>query len=333
MKSAVLAGVAFVWVLVANGQAADFRSINFAKADSVALSYPNYSLHDLRKLSHTLTSTLNSDVEKFRALYRWVCENIGYDYPLFKKNQHQREKLRDPVEIQQWNRKMNALAFKALLREHKTVCTGYAYLLRELARFANIPCEMVDGYGRTATTNIGSLGEPNHQWTRVQLNGQWYLADATWSSGSMSMPSGTYVKEFNDAYFLMDPQLFIRNHYPLETQWTLLENPPTLQQFITRPIVYSQSMLHKITRFLPDTLDITVRKKEPMHIQFNAESSTFEMVTVTINNQLTNAHASLTRDASGFYSIQYQFSGTGFYVMNVNQAGKPLFSYRVRVLK
>ena len=66
---------------------------DFAKADSVAALYPDHSLRDLRTLSHKLTTSLSTEEEKFRALYKWVCDNIANDYSFYAINKSKREKL------------------------------------------------------------------------------------------------------------------------------------------------------------------------------------------------------------------------------------------------
>ena len=63
------------------------------------------------------------------------------------------------------------------------MCTGYAYLIKELCFLANIESEIIDGYARTVRSNIDALDMANHSWNAVKLNNKWYLCDATWSSG------------------------------------------------------------------------------------------------------------------------------------------------------
>ncbi|MBA4058197.1 MAG: hypothetical protein C0490_26005, partial [Marivirga sp.] len=179
------------------------KVVDFTKADSVAALYPNYSLKDLRNLANKLTIPLSTEEEKFRAIYFWICNNIENDYEYYVTNKHKREKLHnDPDALKEWNRKFSVLVFNKLLSEQKTVCSGYAYLFKELAFHAGLSCVIIDGYGRTAEANIGGPGIANHSWNAIQLNKKWYLCDATWSSGAIDTQNGSFVKRFDDAYFL-----------------------------------------------------------------------------------------------------------------------------------
>src|SRR5690606_27087132 len=103
----------------------------------------------------------------------------------------------DPEGLKEWNRKSHPRVLQTLLRQHKTVCTGYAFLVKELAYHAGITCEVIDGYGRTPQANIEGDGIPNHSWNAVQLNNAWYLCDATWSSGTNDPQQAKFIKKYN----------------------------------------------------------------------------------------------------------------------------------------
>jgi transglutaminase/protease-like cytokinesis protein 3 len=332
MKSFYLVSLILTFAWCADGQVRDFIPVNFHKADSIALSYPKHSLRNLKELATKLTAPLKTEVEKFRAIYRWTCENIAYDYVLYEKNQRQREKLKGPEELQGWYKKANALMFTALLNKQKTICTGYAYLIRELSAHAGLTCEIVDGYGRNAQSNVGGIGIPNHQWNAILLNGKWYLCDATWSSGAMLTSMSLYIKNYNDVYFLPDPALFIRNHYPIDSRWALLCDAPTLQHFLNGPVIYSQLLKLESNQLKPDTFVVSVSKTEPVVFQFNApEHAALENITLSIKGQNDIILPPLQPDSNGLYAIRHRFSNRGTYVVHVRKDREYLFSYKVSV--
>jgi transglutaminase/protease-like cytokinesis protein 3 len=198
MRISLLAFAFLTIVSCVLGQVEDFTNIDFRKADSIARLYPNHSLDDLRSLAVKLTVPLPTDVEKFRAIYTWTCLNIANDYVLFDKNRRMREKFKNnPEELKSWNKGFSRTVFETLRKKKRTVCTGYAYLLRELASHVGISCVIVDGYGRNAIANISGSGSVNHSWTAVHLDNKWYLCDATWSSGAMDMEQKDFVKTNN----------------------------------------------------------------------------------------------------------------------------------------
>jgi transglutaminase/protease-like cytokinesis protein 3 len=254
-------------------QTADLKSINFKKADSIAALYPNHSLRDLRNLAEKLATPLSTDTEKFRAIYKWVCNNIDNDYVLYQKNKRNREKHKDPEERKEWNKKFHVRVFKTLLESHRTVCTGYAYLIKELAFHAGLKAVIIDGYGRTSQSNIRGSGVANHSWNAVQLDGNWHLCDATWSSGAVDATLSKFVRNFNDCYFLADPALFVRNHYPLDSSWMLLSKKPTLYNFLNRPLIYYGIYDYKIDQLFPETFDIVAVKGKTISFQFSKKAT------------------------------------------------------------
>jgi transglutaminase/protease-like cytokinesis protein 3 len=220
------------------GQMEDFAQTNLSKADSMARLYSNYSLYDIKGLAEKLTANLATDIEKFRAIYLWICYNIDNDYALYQLNKLRREKIKDPLAQQEWNKEFHNLVVEMMLQKKRTVCTGYAYLVRELALYAGLSCVMIDGYGRTGRVSKGVQLTPNHSWNAVQLNDKWYLCDPTWSSGAIDAQTKRFLRRFNDSYFLADPRVFIQKHYPADSAWMLVDknNRPTLEEFLNRPL-------------------------------------------------------------------------------------------------
>lgn len=156
-------------------QQAEISFADFRRADSVAALYPKHQLKDLKKLADKLTQPFVKQEDKFRAIYTWVCTNISNDYKLYLTIKRQRERQNSsPAEFNQWNKKMSRTVFDRLLNQRRTICTGYAYLIRELATHAGLLCVIVDGYGRTAKSNIKGEGIANHSWNAIKLNGKWY---------------------------------------------------------------------------------------------------------------------------------------------------------------
>ena len=211
-----------LWLAVemACAQVSDFKVADFDRADSVARLYPNHTLKSLPDLAFKLTNPLFREEEKFRAIFTWVCLNISNNYELYSRNKKGRERCNTQAELSAWYAHFGREMFLKLLNDHSTICTGYAYLVRELALAAGIECVIVDGYGRTPGTKL-KKGFPNHNWNAVKLNGKWYLCDATWASGKIASDTKQFIARYNDLFFLMNPKLFNKNHTPLESKWLL----------------------------------------------------------------------------------------------------------------
>jgi len=210
----------FVWQL--HAQRSDFETISFKKADNIATLLKGKELNNLPLLANKLTSKLDTDAERFRAIYFWVCHNIKNDYDLMMINERKRRKYKnDTPQLNSWNKTFKKKVFSKLLKQKKTLCSGYSYLVKELATLAGLECEIVDGYGKVSAS-FKSLRIPNHSWNAIKLNDKWYLCDATWSSGFID-ETYLFKYNYNDAYFLMEPEEFAKSHRPLDSEWLLFK--------------------------------------------------------------------------------------------------------------
>ncbi|RAJ13029.1 transglutaminase domain-containing protein [Olleya aquimaris] len=330
--------LSFIFCLLINSaiaQVSDFKSIDFTRADNIAKLHHGSSLDNLPILAHNLTHKLTTDAEKFRAIYFWVCDNIKGDATQDHKISKKRKQFKnDSLGYLQWNNQYKKASFKRLLKHKKTMCTGYAYLLKELCFFANIDCQIVNGYGRSVTSNIDSLDIINHSWNAVKLNKKWYLCDPTWSSGYL-LNGNTFVKDFNDGYFLTDPVLFAKNHFPLEKKWYLNDSLKT-KTFEVAPIVYGETFEHKIIPTSPSMMHLTSKKDEVVLFSFK-----------TIN-PVKKEHVSLVQffgtDAipfdiydlehqDGYISFKTKFKHKGFFDIHLKIENDIVATYTIKVEK
>ena len=195
-------------------QPADFDHINLRPAENRARQFQGEELDHLPILVQNLTATLNTDVERFRAIYLWVCHNIKGDYAMTQMNIRKRKRLQeDGAGLEVWNSQVRKEIFSILKDRKETLCTGYAFLIQAMSRLAGIESEIVNGFGRSDGLKKGPIGMANHSWNRVRLNGKWYLCDATWSAGYFDETNHLFVFEYDDSYFLMEPEKFAQSHY------------------------------------------------------------------------------------------------------------------------
>ncbi len=104
------------------------------------------------KLFNQLSKECTTDEETVKAGYKWIIENIEYDYAY------------DPV--YQYFDSANTLQTK------KGVCYDFAHLFAAYCRSQGIPCYVVDG-------NCKTNRAAKHSWNRVYFNGSWWDADLT----------------------------------------------------------------------------------------------------------------------------------------------------------
>ncbi len=318
------------------GQRSDFEHIDFKKADSIAAQYSGASLKNLPVLTHNLTADLTTDVEKFRAIYTWVSTNIENDYSSYLKTRKKRKKLSENQEaLTAWNNSFTPKVFENLLKYKKTACTGYAYLIRELASLADINCKIVAGYGRTATLILDEDSIPNHSWNTVELNGKWYLCDPTWSAGRIVLEEDgpKFEPDYFDGYFLAEPKLFIRNHYPLQVKSSLLEKPPTFNEFIEGPVVYKEAFGPCIIPTTPTQMHLEIIKNEQISFLLTSvQSIAGENIVLLLNtgSSSKNIQPKVTRNEND-YVVQHTFDKSGRYDVHIKANDAIIATYVVKV--
>lgn len=331
--------LAFFFLFQTNieAQLSDFKSVNFENADKIALNLKGADLSNLPGLAYNLTNGLTSDVEKFRAIYTWVCTNIENDYYGYRKNHSKRIKFqKDTIEQYKWNAAFSKQVFIKLLKEKKTICTGYAYLIKNLANLANIKCELVDGYGRNENTATSELKFPNHTWNAVKLNDKWYLCDATWSSGAFNLGNYAFEFDYNDGYFLATPELFAKDHLPNDSSWSLLNNSIPISDFFNSPIVYDNAYKYSIFPMEPALMRLEVEKnKELSFIVKDLKGIDVNTIYIQINSgkntQLIKPKIEHLKNDT--LKIKYSFAKAGLYDFHININNHPFCTYVISVKK
>lgn len=266
-----IAIVVFLILFKVKAQVSDFKHISFKKANKIARLHKGESLKNIATLTCKLTNELQTDIEKFRAIYLWICKNIDYDFEIYQRISLKRETYKnDPEKFIKWNIDYRKSIFKKLRENKKTVCTGYAYLLQQMAFIAGIECKLINGYGRNSSINTNEINYPNHTWNAVKLNNKWYLCDPTWSSGFLNEDS-KFIHQFNNGYFLTKPKLFAKNHQPLNKTWTLLDTPQSNTSFVSKPIVYDTTFKHNISPTFPDELFLQHKKSQNINFEYRSE--------------------------------------------------------------
>lgn len=214
------------------------------------------------------------------------------------------------------------------------MCTGYAYLIKELCYLANIECVIVDGYGRTVNSNINQLEIPNHSWNTIKLNNKWYLCDATWSSGYLDDERG-FIKNYNDGYFLTDPILFGKNHYPLKQKW-LLNDTLTVTKFVNAPLVYGEAFEYKIKLLTPQLMNMLIKKEEEIYFSFHSTKNiAIKEVSIVYYIGVKEKHINIynIKKKNGLISFNYKFKHKGIYDVHLKIKNDIVATYTVKVTK
>lgn len=96
------------------------------------------------------SNNYGSDYDKIKRVYKWICDNVEYDY--FYED---------------------GSIYDALIGG-KSVCSGYAGAFQVIMDAMGIECYI----------NEGKAAGEDHAWNIVKLDGKYYFVDATWGDTS-----------------------------------------------------------------------------------------------------------------------------------------------------
>lgn len=132
--------------------------------------------------AENITSGIQSEREKAKAIYKFVTENIAYDV----------QKAEDDI----FNIADSALS---TLQTGSGICQDYAFLATALLRAVGLEAHYVSGHA----------GE-RHAWVEVKVDDEWIEMDPTWGAGYVH--EGVFYFHYNEDYFDPDPDFLAETH-------------------------------------------------------------------------------------------------------------------------
>jgi Transglutaminase-like superfamily len=231
------------------GNDVDPTLANYRFVDSVMTAPAASRFTHPDSLSNFIKRNFKDEHIRLRAVFRWVTHHISYSYSY--KN----------------------MSLQQVFKNRKAVCAGYSDLLNDLCRKTGVTCRVVTGLAKNDDT---FLDEPNdsyrHAWNIATLSGKQYLLDATWAAGYCIQPGNTFVRKFNNSYYLTKPEQFALQHYPDNKEDQLLEDPATYQSFASAPVFTSHALNIKLDVVAPLQAEIKVNRKS--YIPFEVKTET-----------------------------------------------------------
>ncbi|XP_076307028.1 hillarin-like [Tachypleus tridentatus] len=216
----------------------------FADLDQVAINVAQEDQVTFTDLVRLLIRDCHSDVEKARAIFRWITvknlNNMTFDDNL------------------------NADTPMGILRGIKHGTESYHVLFKRLCSYAGLHCVVIKGYSKSAGYQPGVKFEDNrfrNSWNAVYVAGAWRFVQCNWGArhlvNAKEVPkpgskgkSDSLRYEYDDHYFLTDSKEFIYEFFPLQPEWQLLKDPITLREFEELPFV--RSLFFRYGLYFPD---------------------------------------------------------------------------------
>ena len=186
------------------------------KLYSYAAHTPADVTQDIDKLVEYLAKPATCKKDMVKSFSYWIMQNICYDISGFMNNVY------------------NGNGIAGTLTSKKGVCQDYSELFEAMCDRAGIKCYTIIGYAKVFDYKPGSQFErTNHSWNMVNLDGNYYLLDITWSSGYVEYVNETwrYVIKPDISRLFMSPETFVEKHLPADPQWQLLNHPVSMDAF------------------------------------------------------------------------------------------------------
>ena len=133
----------------------------------------------VREYSDNIVGNSKTNEEKVAKIYKWVVENIAYDYDNMGTD---------------WG-SYNVPDF--VLTEKKAVCYGISLTIQALCYAQNIPCLVYVGQGYDGMTN--DYGP--HAWNEIYLSNEWFVFDCTYDTHFGIKDGQRYEKNHNNGVY------------------------------------------------------------------------------------------------------------------------------------
>ena len=217
----------------------------FAQLDNYVLQVAQTEPESFTKLVHKLMKPCLTDIEKARAIFRWITA-----------------KDLNVIDFSSMPASNQSDTPLGILRGIKMGVETYHTLFRRLCSYAGLNCVEIRGHSKSVGYEPGMHIEPGHflnTWNAVLLDGDWRLVQCNWGARHLvlnkdtngnqgdnvsqhtttSKPEDSIRYQQDEHYFLTDPENFITEFWPFDPKWQLLADPVTLDEFEQLPFVRS----------------------------------------------------------------------------------------------
>ncbi|XP_064097723.1 uncharacterized protein LOC135209071 [Macrobrachium nipponense] len=229
---------------------------DFSDIDEYVLNTPDTIGQDSSELVRYLCLPATDDLERLRAIFRWVTENISFDWKYVDESQTVDE----------------------ILESRAGVSKDYVVIMVELCHLAGIRVKKIQGFARPHDFRIGTVfvpdNDPLHTWSAVFLFGSWRLISLFFFPGHMDA-HGKYHRHLKEHYFLTDPDQMIFTHFPYHNmeldydRWQLLDRPLTLEEFNSLPKVMPEFWACRLRLDRPKSSPVTFKTQTEITLSSN----------------------------------------------------------------
>ncbi|MBN1781322.1 hypothetical protein JW948_09375 [bacterium] len=274
---------------------------DYGRIDRYALEAPPQAEQSVEALARYLTAPAQNDTEKIRAIFRWITANITYDTQAYFTGSPHRS--------------------GDVLKDRTAVCDGFSTLFEQLGTAADLKIFKISGYAKGYNYRVGDhfSGPANHAWNAVQIDGRWQLIDATWGAGHMD-ESGRFVRNFDDYYFLTDPENLIYTHFPENKNWQLLPSKLSQDEFEALP--YLKAAFFKNGLRLKNQDRGTIRCGDRLSVRLGNPEGAMLTARLLKDGREINERFTLVQDEGDDIAVHVHFPEKGTFTLRLFARGR-----------
>ena len=256
-----------------------------AQIDATIQLYPK-TVETAEDLSYFISRDFTTEEAKVRAIYGWLIQNINYDPEQYKSFDYSFATYREGNKKEA---KARANIIKKTLQTGKAVCEGYAMTFEKLCQLQGISSYLVRGDTKTHFKDIGRKFGNNHMWNVAQIDGRYYLFDATWGAGKYT---DRFIKDPSYYYYKTAPAAFIKTHYPAQFEDAFVETAISRETFLQQPIYIDPTL--ELADYRTSKVGIINSLQEAAMLDFGIQTSSkniayaFDGKKVTVTNIESN---------------------------------------------
>ncbi|MES2431903.1 MAG: transglutaminase domain-containing protein [Bacteroidota bacterium] len=292
---------------------------SLSNVDEYVQTLGSFDTLNMGTISAIVTRKFSTNLEKSRAIFCWIANNITFDLKAAKNNNN--EKSTSDI----------------ILKTRKANSMGYATLFQDMCSVAKIRCLTVDGYVKNNIEEIiEKPDEFNHTWAVIQLGQSpdtWFYVDPTWGSGYTDEKMKTYTKKYNPNYFFSDKTIFNFQHFPDNISWQLGLGAKDLKNFTSMPMVKSEALAVGLSSFTPANGILKTKLNKPVQFSIKiADTVTVEIVSLTIGNEKKKKTKTVDyKIDNGKISFSYKFEEEDECPVTVLINNQPVICYYAEI--
>jgi hypothetical protein len=269
-------------------------------------------------ISYILTRQFPANIDKARAIYDWIANNISYDCKAAKAADDKNDNS------------------ATVLKRRLATSVGYAILFQDMCSVAKVRCLTIEGYKKTSLEDIGNKPDAvNYMWDVVQLgqaSQDWYYIDPAAGSGYLNDKQTVFTKAFNGNYFFAYKNIFNNQHFPDNTAWVLGNGYTNTKDFYSLPIVKDAAYDFRLSGFQPAGGHLKAKTGKAIQFKLGVSSEEITTVSLAIGDDKSKKVKPMNYSSGGDYiQFAYKFDDADNYPVTILINGKEVLAYLIDV--